>query len=209
MVIQTSPPPPEAIEAIREGLGPRASKLRSRAEGLEVGAPLPRYRITARQALGPRPLPGARLAAWDYPLFGPARPSLVALRCRERSLKFGGVVQGELPARVLNAAEMAERAFGEADSPYRVRLLDCPELKLLLLLCQPARGRTAFIAIMEGHLLPAKELRLRRGLGPYLRERANAELHSPPSRSDPSSVSAAGEERPRAKPEGTSLRRGR
>lgn len=187
MVIETTLPPPEAIGLIREGLGLRASSppLRPKASGLQVGAPLPRYRIKARAAVSARPKSGARLAAWDYPLFGTARPSLASLRCRERSLRFGGVVQGHLPARVIDAAAIAERAFGDTDSRYRVRLLECPELKLLLLLCEPGRGGTAFIPILEGHLLPAKELRLQRGLGPYLRQQAMADREALPSSSDP------------------------
>jgi hypothetical protein len=163
--------PRGGLAALRESLSARSGRvaqLDPAGGALLAGPPVPLYRIEARDALRARPLRAARLISWEYPLTGGASPCIVSMQSRSEGPVFGGIIHGWLVSRMLRAGCLAENELGDRKQDYLAKLVDCPALRLLLLVAQARHGASAVIPLVEGGGGDDDQLALSWGLRRYL-----------------------------------------
>ncbi|MGH6872476.1 MAG: hypothetical protein ACREHE_13320 [Rhizomicrobium sp.] len=107
-----------------------------------LGAGLPVYRLDKPGG----PLGKARMTGWKYLVVGGKAPGLATLHRESGRYVYGGLIEGKLPRRTLEAAVFAEQRLRKSKARYRPRLLEIPALAIYALWLH-APGDNRFVLI--------------------------------------------------------------
>jgi hypothetical protein len=175
MTIVAHAEPAGGREIVHHELGERLQRARdiSALRGsLQTAGPLPVYVIDAEKVADSKRLSRARMVGWRYPIIGGPSPGLAHLIGEAQNLKFVGISHGQIPARLLDAAVLAEKKLGSLKEKYEPRILEIPSLRLCALWFHGARGRDNFVVLVDGQEPSTAPLRIE----PSIEARTSAAL---------------------------------
>lgn len=118
-----------------------------------MGAPLPLYNIELNETALPDPLKVARLVGWRYPILGGPEPGLAHLSANRADNEYQGLTRGYLPTRLIEAAEVADKALGTSTEEYEARLLQIPALRIMAL-WMAGGSNNRFVLLTDGRTPP-------------------------------------------------------
>jgi hypothetical protein len=134
---------------------------------MQIGNPLPVYRLTVLGANHKRPLSRARPSGWRYPVMGETDAAMVGVRRVRGRLAFDGVSDGPFVKGLFVAATHAEAELTGHTTAYQLRLLEIPTRHVYLLWLH-ARGDNRFVPLtgekrIETDIAPFLSKQYRRG----------------------------------------------
>jgi hypothetical protein len=181
MPIETQGEPEGGRDTVHAALAARSHRAPLSAPGgvLQTCVPLPLYVLSPTEAGYDDPLPAARHVGWQYPVVGGEAPALAFLQnVKDGGVTFGGVSYGALPARLLDAAMLADDSLKGRSGRFEPRLLEIPGLRMnALWLREVDGGADFFVSLEEGHRSDPPPLQLLRDIKPRI-EAARAELRT-------------------------------
>jgi hypothetical protein len=156
-------------DIVRKTLTVRSQRARDDSAlrgSLQTGAPLPIYLVSSEEISGADPLSSAKIVGWRYPVIGGASAGLVTLVEDKGDLKFAGVSQGLLPARLLEAAALAEDNLRSTEERLEPRLLEIPSLRVTALWLCGSQGQNLFIFLVDGQRWDSSQLQIEHSVQP-------------------------------------------
>lgn len=139
-----------------------------------AGSPLPVYHLALHDLDGEAPLDRAVRTGWRYPVVGGLEPGLADIReaaSGRGASSFGGLSQGLLPRRLLEASQLAETALAGRAQSYEPRMLEVPAVLFSALWLHGADDE-AFVSLLDGLPPGSATLELRADVVAELRARA-------------------------------------
>ena len=117
----------------------------------QAGAPIPVYHLGVADLANDAPLHRAAHTGWRYPVIGALEPGLADVReaLPGQGATFGGLQQGLIARRLLQASLLAETALAGAADNYEPRLLEMPALRFSALWLH-AGADNRFVPLLEG-----------------------------------------------------------
>ena len=144
----------------------------------QTGSPVPVYHLTLEQTQGQKPVAGARMTRWLYPVIGGFHPGLADIRDSNDGLtRFAGLSHGILAKRFLEASLFAEQALEDEPESFQPRLLEVPALRFAALWLRGPMTEH-FVSLLEGRPPGTTPLKLVNDIVSDLRTRGAVRLNS-------------------------------
>jgi hypothetical protein len=173
MAIKAHKGPPAGLAIVQRALAMREHQATTFSTPLggspQTGSPVPLYYLSLQQLNDERPLAAARIVSWQYPVVGGLHPGLAEYR---EDFGDGGMSQGPLPSRFVQASMLAEQELSDNAEEFEPRLLDVPALQFAALWLHSATDKDFFISLLDGSPAGAAPLKVVRDVVPLLRARA-------------------------------------
>jgi len=169
MSFAKSPAPSAGSRLVRAALRKRLHQdhhLELLRGSLQIGAPLPVYRLGTAGIRKANPLTGARKSGWCYPLqAGQSKGVAFVAHCR-RGPVFAGINGGAFAERLFNAADLAVRELAANAVRFEPRLVEIPVLRIYALWLFARGGQSRFVSLSH---LADRPLRIERDINPRIR----------------------------------------
>jgi hypothetical protein len=140
----------------------------------QTGSPVPVHHLPLTRLNDENALAATSVTSWLYPVIGGARPGLADVREIKgaQSPVFGGLSEGTLATRFMEACMLAEQALAGVEEELMPRLLDVPALQFAALWLH---GSTSdyFISLLDGNPAGTAPLTIANDALPILRARAS------------------------------------
>jgi len=181
MVIKANKGPLHGLAVMQQALEARATRAAVFSTPLggapQSGSPVPVYHLPLINLGDDDPLAAASVTSWRYPIIGGIEPGLADIRQSDddSSASYGGLSQGLLARRFIQASLLAEQALAAAPEELQPRLLDVPALQFAALWLHGDLSNY-FVSLFDGRPAGTAPLRLVTEVVPDLRARAARRL---------------------------------
>lgn len=143
--------PSDAIQTIHQAISARAHnvhRLMPIGGAPQTTSPLPVFQLTLQEAMRSNAIALASQSGWYYPIVGGVVPGIVHIREDANNTVYGGITQGILPTRLIQASYLADQRLGAATEDYEPRILMIAALHITALWLH---GNTDyFIPLLQG-----------------------------------------------------------
>lgn len=179
MAIKSNPGPANARAVMQRALTarlPQAASFSSPLGGApQTGSPVPVHYLSLVALADQHPLMSTTVTSWLYPVIGGVRPGLADIRENAGTAgpSFGGLSQGILAARFIDACVLAEKSLAALEEEFEPRLLDAPALQFAALWLHGSNTEH-FISLLDGKPPGSAPLRIVSDVVPDLQSRAAA-----------------------------------
>jgi hypothetical protein len=134
----------------------------------QIGSGIPVYSLTRNAAASEDPVGAAIRMGWCFLIVGSGLGLATLTEDTGMGQHFAGIMQGVLPQRLVDAAQLAEANLANEPEVFEPRLLECPPLHIYCLWFKGSQT-SRFISLMDGRPPGSAPLTIESDILPLIR----------------------------------------